>query len=99
MTGQIGRQGLDRHLALQARVLGGVDDPYAAVAQFGADRIRAERGTWSEGHGRGWIIRPYPSVEPGVTAVVWYRDDEVQGWKSSWTRLRRRTGRRNSETA
>ncbi len=29
-------------LALQARVLGRVDDPHPAVAEFGADGVRAE---------------------------------------------------------
>ncbi len=37
-----GGRSLDRHLAVEARVLGRVDDPHAAVAEFGADRVRAE---------------------------------------------------------
>ena len=41
------------HLALQARIAGRVDDPHPAVAEFGEDRIRAEGGTWGEGHGEG----------------------------------------------
>ena len=48
---QIRRTDLDRHLAVEARVLGRVDDPYAAVAEFGEDRVRAEDGTRAEGHG------------------------------------------------
>ncbi len=55
VAGQIRREELDGDLALQARVLGRVDDPHAAVAEFGADRIRAERGTWREGHGRAGL--------------------------------------------
>ncbi len=51
VAGQIRRQQLDGHLALQARVEGGVDDPHAAVAEFGADGVRAEGGAWAEGHG------------------------------------------------
>ena len=47
---EVRREDLDRHLALQARVLGRVDDPHAAVAEFGADRVRAEGGAWGEGH-------------------------------------------------
>ena len=50
VAGQVRREELDGHLALQARVLGRVDDPHAAVAEFGADRVRAEGGTWREGH-------------------------------------------------
>ena len=36
------RQDLDRDLALEAGVLGAVDDPHAAVADFGQDGVRAE---------------------------------------------------------
>ena len=32
------------------RVVGRVDDPHAAVAEFGEDRIRAEGAAWGEGH-------------------------------------------------
>ncbi len=42
-------------LALQARVVRGVDDPHAAVAEFGADGVRAEGGAEVEGHGRGGL--------------------------------------------
>ncbi len=44
VAGQVLGEELDGNLALQARVLGGVDDPHAAVAQFGDDRVRAEGG-------------------------------------------------------
>ena len=50
VAGQIGREDLDRHLALEARVVGRVDDPHAAAAELGADRVRAEGGAWGEGH-------------------------------------------------
>ena len=41
-----------RHFfGLVARVPFGPDDAHAAVAEFGADRVRAERGAWREGHG------------------------------------------------
>ena len=70
VAGQVRRQELDGDLALQARVVGRVDDPHAAVAEFGADRVRAERGAWREGHGRaglyprpGDVTRP---VDPGA---------------------------------
>jgi len=36
VAGQVRREELDRHLALQARVVGRVDDPHATVAEFGA---------------------------------------------------------------
>ena len=39
---QVRREELDGDLSRQARVLGRVDDPHAALAEFGADRIRAE---------------------------------------------------------
>ncbi len=45
LAGQIGWEDFDRHLAVEARVVGGVDDPHAAVAEFGEDRVRAEGGT------------------------------------------------------
>ena len=51
VAGQVRREELDGDLALQARVLGRVDDPHAAVAELGADRRRAEGGAWGEGHG------------------------------------------------
>ena len=51
VAGQVRREELDGDLALQARILGRVDDAHPAVAEFGADRIRAERGTWSQRHG------------------------------------------------
>ncbi len=63
VAGQVRREELDGDLALQARVVGGVHDAHAAVAEFGTDRIRAERGAWAEGHVRGWSVRLYPSVE------------------------------------
>ena len=46
-TGTTGRlvAGLLPHLAVEARVVGRVDGPYTAVAELGADRIRAEGGT------------------------------------------------------
>ena len=44
VAGQVRREELDGDLALEAGVLGRVDDPHAAVAEFGADRVRAERG-------------------------------------------------------
>ena len=46
VSGQIGRQDFDRHLAVEARIVGRVDDPHAAVAEFAADRVR----------GRGWRL-------------------------------------------
>ena len=46
-------------------------------------RIRLPDG--SVVHCMLWVRRP-------KTAVVWYRDDEVQGWRSSWSPMRRRTG-------
>ena len=49
-------QNLNGDLAPQARVPGRVDDAHAAVAEFGAEGVRAEGGAWGEGHGRGWII-------------------------------------------
>ena len=42
VAGQVGRQDLDRHLAVQARVVARVDDPHPAAAELGADRVRAE---------------------------------------------------------
>ncbi len=39
-------------LAVEARVPGRVDDPHPAVAEFGGDGVRAEGGTWREGHRR-----------------------------------------------
>ncbi len=54
-------------LALQARVAGRVDDPHAAVAQFGADGVRAEGGAWDEGHVLSesrWIIPARQSSAP-----------------------------------
>ncbi len=58
VAGQIGRQDLDRHLAVEARVVGRVDDPHSAAADLGADRVRAEGGAWDEEHGNGAIIDP-----------------------------------------
>ena len=58
---QIGRQDLDRHLAVEARVVGRVDDPHAALADLGGDFIRAEARAWAEGHvgyGNGGAILP-----------------------------------------
>ena len=43
VASQIRREQLDGHLTLETRVLGGVDDAHAAVAEFGGDRVRAER--------------------------------------------------------
>ena len=51
-------QNLDRHLTARPWVVGGVDDPHPAAAEFGEDRIRAEGGAWGEGHGWGLIIAP-----------------------------------------
>ena len=51
VSGQVRCEEFDGDLALQARVLGRVDDPHPAVAQFGADRVRAEGGAWAQGHG------------------------------------------------
>jgi len=48
--GQVRRQELDGHLALQARVLGRVDDAHPAVTEFGGYGVRTEGGTWREGH-------------------------------------------------
>ncbi len=56
VAGQIGRQDLDRHLTVEARVLGGVDDPHPAVAECGAEGVRAEGGTGRESHGNEAII-------------------------------------------
>ena len=53
VAGQIGRQDLDRHLTVEVRVVGRVDDPHAAGAELGADRVRAEGRAWDEGHGKG----------------------------------------------
>ncbi len=47
-AGEVRREELDGDLALQPRVMGGVDDAHPAVAQFGEDRIRAEGGAWGE---------------------------------------------------
>ncbi len=44
VAGQVRREELDGDLALQARVLGGVDDPHAAGAEFGEDVVGAESG-------------------------------------------------------
>ena len=49
---RVRREELDGHLALQARVVGRVDDPHPAVAEFGGDRVRAESGARREGHGK-----------------------------------------------
>ena len=68
VAGQVGRQDLDGHLALQARVVGRVHHPHAAVAEFGADRVRAEGGAWGEGHGWLTIGQLYPRVN---TEVRW----------------------------
>ena len=65
VAGQIRREELDGDLALQALVLGGVDDPHAAVAEFGADRIRAKGGAWAEGHGRTGLYRLAAFRHPG----------------------------------
>ena len=43
-----GRQNFDRHLAVQARVVSRVHDAHPAVAELGADRVRAEGGAWAE---------------------------------------------------
>ena len=48
VAGQVRRQELDGDLALQPRVLGRVDVPHAICAELGADRVRAEDGTWRE---------------------------------------------------
>ena len=50
VAGQVRHEELDGDLALQARVLGRVDDAHAAVAEFDADCVRAERSAWGEGH-------------------------------------------------
>ena len=57
VAGQIGRQDLDRHLAAEARVVRRVDDPHAAVTEFGGDGVRTERGTWGQGHGEAGLYR------------------------------------------
>ena len=57
VAGQVRGEELDGDLALQARVLGRVDDPHAAVTEFGEDRIRAESGAWGEGHGGAGLCR------------------------------------------
>ncbi len=51
VAGQVRREELDGDLALQARVLSGVDDPHPAVTEFGGDRVGTEGGTWSQRHG------------------------------------------------
>ena len=48
VAGQVRREELDGDLALQARVLGRVDDPHAAVAQVGGDAVWAELITCAE---------------------------------------------------
>ena len=55
VAGQVRREELDGHLALPARVLGRVHHPHAAVAEFGADGVRAEGGAWAEGHGKAGL--------------------------------------------
>ena len=40
--------------------MGRVDDPHAAVAEFGADRVRAEGGAWAEGHGEAGLYARIP---------------------------------------
>ena len=52
VAGQIGRQDLDRHLAVEARVVRGVDDAHAAVAKFGAEGVRTDGGAGGPGHER-----------------------------------------------
>ena len=50
VAGQVWREELDRHLPFQPRVLGRVDDPHPAVAEFGTYHVRAECRTWFERH-------------------------------------------------
>ena len=51
---QVWGEHLDRDLTVEARVLGQVDDAHPALAELRADRVRAEREAWSEGH--GWTV-------------------------------------------
>ena len=59
-------QDCDRHLAVQARVVGRVDDPHPAVAEFGAEGVRAEGGAWGEGRGTRPIIPPRGGLRPAI---------------------------------
>ena len=47
---QIRGEDLDRHLTVETRIPGEVDDTYPALADLGAGVIRAERGAGCEGH-------------------------------------------------
>ena len=53
VAGQVRREELDGDLPLEARVLGRVDNPHPAVAEFGEDGVRAELSAWGQRHGRG----------------------------------------------
>ena len=46
--------------ALQARVLGRVDDPHATVAEVGGDGVRAEGGACGEGHTEAGLYARIP---------------------------------------
>ena len=46
-----GRQHLERHVAIEARVVGTIDLAHAAAADQALDFVRAEPGAWREGHG------------------------------------------------
>ena len=47
---QVGREELDRHLALEAGVMRQVDDPHAATPELRGDLVRAESRARGEGH-------------------------------------------------
>ena len=79
VAGQIGRQDFDRHLTVKARVVGRVDDPHAAVAEFGEDRVRAERGAWGEWHGKAGLHARIPRWSAASDGRRVVPDDEVQG--------------------
>ena len=68
VAGQARREELDGDLALQARVLSRINDPHAAVAELGSDRIRAERGTWGQRHReeRSYCLRVGPGDSRGL---------------------------------
>ena len=46
------RQDLDGNVAIEAQVMGLVDDAHAALTELRDDHIRTEGGTWSQGHRR-----------------------------------------------
>ena len=51
VAGQIGRQDLDRHLAVQPWVMRRIHHPHPPAAELGANLVRTEGGAGTEGHG------------------------------------------------